>query len=416
MNFLQPGHYISRSVTTLKVFHKSIGNISPLGINSARNQYWLVTSPSKAYTAIRPQLKVSNIHILHTLGSHKQTSVLIGVPESGPIEANQFTDWLGPSPEYILPERGDRNSITTVSGVCRYTCDSSHFPNRIVLKYMKLKHEDHPLLATEEDIAITTSELNKRLELWRSLQSLHMPHIGDVPTSEDENMPERELLLLPSDFSETERTTFSLTELAKEEAQLRQAQLYECVMRLRSVLKSLSRLQMIRRQDSRGQEQNTRSRKLFQTAELIRDYVLYIYDSSRTILLALKHNCPGVQEQFPRITLADLCRKSTVDKRQLGDTYRTDGKIWIAGKSLQSLGHAAHSSNFLRLPGTPNVAPPGEANSSEPPNGDEEDLEIDLRQLWSPTIGLTSEELLQWEHEGEHIHVFVLSFTNSEFR
>jgi len=258
---------------------------------------------------------------------------------------------------------------------------------------MKAEHADHPLLASQQEISIATSNIIGRLDLWRSLQSQHMPKLGDRPSSEHERVPENERLFLPSDFSGAERILYSLIDLAREEAQLRQAQLYECLMQLRRVMKILSTMQKIRQKEFRGQEQNTRSCRRIQTIGLTRDRLLDIYNTSRKALVSLGVDNSILEDRFPPLGISDLYRKSTVGKRQLGDTYRTDGQVWVAGKSLGN-----------------SITP---ANSSELQDVEEAEPEIDLGKLWSPTIGLTDEELRQWEHEGMYSSVsYICSYIN----
>lgn len=308
---------------------------------------------------------------------------------------------------------------------------------------MKTEHKDHPLLATKQDISIASENLISRIERWKLLQAIHMPNIHSTPTpaatssaatstptpaastptpaasthsssaSKDSSLPENERLLLPSNFSKEERQAYGLNELANEETQLRQAQLYECLMQLRRIMKAISTMHKIRRKSANGQQQTTRCRKQTESVELTRDRLLAIYKSSRTALSALNGESPRLNQQFPSLTVHDLYRKPTVEKRKLNDTYHTDGAVWIAGKTSNIV---SRSSTFLRPPETltSSTAPGNERPSPSSPLAgagsldtseySKDDMwEVNLGKLWNPAIGLTDEELIQWEHEGEII-------------
>jgi hypothetical protein len=61
--------------------------------------------------------------------------------------------------------------------------------------------------------------------------------------------------------------------------------------------------------------------------EAIRDHYLEAYNTNRLALIHLGRIQPN-DDRLPHLGLEDLARKSTVAKRQTGDTYRPDGKLW----------------------------------------------------------------------------------------
>lgn len=174
-----------------------------------------------------------------------------------------------------------------------------------------------------------------------------------------------EILFLPSQFSDVERKHYHLEKLAKEEAMLREGQASENILQLRFIMKTLSTFTKYKQKNMRGQKSNTRSAHQVQKVELARDTTLAIYNSSLDALLSL--GCwseEADRERYPRLSLDDLVRKSTQNKRQLGDTYRPDGRLWILG----------------------------EVSSIPSPSAG---------KLWSPITGLTPEDVRKWEEEGK---------------
>ena len=138
---------------------------------------------------------------------------------------------------------------------------------------------------------------------------------------------EEENLFIPSSFSESDRTALALSDLVRDEAVLREAHAYECVMQLRLVLKAISVLYKKRKMNFVGQRNITRARARIQLTETIRDHHLLVYNESRDALIKLGALLPE-EERLPQLRPEDLVRKSTVDKRQTGDTYHPDGKFW----------------------------------------------------------------------------------------
>jgi hypothetical protein len=138
---------------------------------------------------------------------------------------------------------------------------------------------------------------------------------------------EDETLFLPSSFPGAERTQLGLSKLASDESLLREAQAYDCILQLRLTLKTISVLQYKRQWNVVGQRKSTRARSRIYSMEAIRDHYLLVYNTNRISLLTLGR-LQESDDRLPRLGLEDLARKSTVAKRQTGDTYRADGKLW----------------------------------------------------------------------------------------
>ena len=245
---------------------------------------------------------------------------------------------------------------------------------------MKQQQRDHPLLATKQDIAMTQSDIVQRLDKWRDLQAIFMPSIRSIVQAL-QNSPgvENEELFLPSYFSNSDIVNYTLTTLADEELNLRDGQAYECILQLRRVMKTISAMRSLKRKDMRGQRHNTRANKQRDSLEVTRDHLLMIYRRARQALLSLTKDGQNTGECFPPLTIKDLYRKSTMDKRQLGDTHRTDGLLWVVASAGGSASGATEEADY----------------------DNDNEYDVYMGKLWSPVIGLSDKELEQWESEGE---------------
>ncbi|RDB28165.1 hypothetical protein Hypma_001335 [Hypsizygus marmoreus] len=143
----------------------------------------------------------------------------------------------------------------------------------------------------------------------------------------DSEDPEKEILFLPSDFSESERADLDLSVCAQHEHQLREGEAFDALRHLQTIVKTLDALSTAKRKDARGQDQNTRALTRIKEVEGQRDLAMRDYAAARTALLALGE--PEADNRFPTLTLQDTYRKSTRDKREVGDSRRMDGKLWV---------------------------------------------------------------------------------------
>jgi hypothetical protein len=149
---------------------------------------------------------------------------------------------------------------------------------------------------------------------------------------------EDEPLYLPSQLTHEQRLAFRLERVAALEAELRDGQALDSILQLRRLEKVLSAKQGLRKKNDRGQHQNTRARGKIQRTTFVRDAVLIAYSNCRLALESLlqgdEAQLSAFRKRYPSLSKADLHRKSTVDKRQLGDSYRSEGALW----TLQNFG------------------------------------------------------------------------------
>jgi hypothetical protein len=182
-------------------------------------------------------------------------------------------------------------------------------------------------------------DLEARLEKWRDLQVIHMSSVRPCVLVQSPCTVEDANLFLPSSMMSSEHDTSGILSLAAEEITLREAQAHESILQLRLTMKAIAILHRQRKRHVRGQRQSTRARSKIHSIEATRDRFLTIYNTSREALIALGRLNPS-EERLPLLTLDDLRRKSTMDNRQINDTYRSDGRIWTMDTSRQTSDHS----------------------------------------------------------------------------
>jgi hypothetical protein len=102
-------------------------------------------------------------------------------------------------------------------------------------------------------------------------------------------------------------------------------------------MKALSALYLDKRNNVFGQRLNTRANLQAQSIEFQRDRILLTYQTARQALInlgQLSDTNPNDLEKLPPLDLKNLFRKSTREKRKLGDTYHADGELWVVGASV----------------------------------------------------------------------------------
>jgi hypothetical protein len=314
------------------------------------------------------------------------------------------------SKQYVIP------SVT----VRLLRCD------RISIKLLVKQNNTHPLASTKNGITKAREVLTDHLEKWRGLQAIHMSAVKDHVLRQSPCPVEDEELFLPSSFPDFERNQLNLSKLAHDESLLREAQAYDCILQLRLTIKTISVLQHKRQSNIVGQRNTTRARSRIFSMEAIRDHYLQVYNTNRASLIQLGKLQPN-DHHLPHLGVEDLARKPTVAKRQTGDTYRADGKLWALtptinwkhnneGKYIVSSNLVLWNSYLLvigfRSESTP-VAPhspsdpspmvidqsPGAATQI-PPSGPHLRATPSGR-AWDPTVGLHDLDMEEWEKTGE---------------
>ncbi|KAF6743906.1 hypothetical protein DFP72DRAFT_826853 [Ephemerocybe angulata] len=201
----------------------------------------------------------------------------------------------------------------------------------------QVQHDDHPEKRLREDIESLREQLKKKLVSFRRVQRAVSPQITDyvaqrvAECSKSEKFRlEDEALYLPSDFSTNDIIKFGLTALGELERKILEGSAYDALSQLRRDVQFYDSLAGLKKADCHGQEKHTRERARVNEARRRRDNNMALYTKIRDALIAL--GMPKDDETFLPMTMTSISRKSTDVKRAIGDTYRTDGPLWLASK------------------------------------------------------------------------------------
>lgn len=265
---------------------------------------------------------------------------------------------------------------------------------------LKSFYTTHKLLATKNELDLITSDIEKRLERWRNLQANFMPTVRDHVLAQPSVPIESETLFLPSHFSSELRKEMNLEALGAEEFQLREAEIFECIMQLRQYSMHLSYMNNQKKKDTQAQRNSSRSSTRRKTVEKNQDCLLKIYNTARAALLNFSVDTEAVLHQFPALSVDDLERKSTADKRQQGDSRRSEGKLWTTGVPKSHLpSYLTQSTSMPQTTDSPlDTVSTSLASSSMVLDGPS----ADNSGLWSPTIGLSDIEREAWDSERKY--------------
>lgn len=260
------------------------------------------------------------------------------------------------------------------------------------------------------------ADITHRLAKWRRLQAIHMSFVKPSTPSLESSAVENEDLHLPSSFPRSSREEMHLQDLANEELSFRESQVYECILQLRRTAKRLSVHRDFKKKESKTQQDHTRSNMQKKSIELSQETLLCIYNTGRQALLSLANEDSSFESRFPSLTKADLFRKSTVHKRQGGDSHRSDGAIWVTGVSPWDGGPPTGNGLLTHRSSSSNAASSSSVSVDDRMDvvGRREEFRVrneggDVGKLWSPMLGMTESEADVWELEGKLLASILLS-------
>ncbi|KAF6746393.1 hypothetical protein DFP72DRAFT_1152449 [Ephemerocybe angulata] len=242
----------------------------------------------------------------------------------------------------------------------------------------------------------------------------------------DKPLVYRQRLYLPSDYTPDRRATLSLNDLASDEAQLREGLAFDAITSIQQRVKALDALLVNKRRNCKGVDQNTRANA--QITRVTAERALWIrhYNSNRDALIKL--GLSQTARSFPSLTVNDTHRHSTINKRVLGDSRRTEGALWTLHPSSSQPPPPAVSSSVP--PTVPHMdtrgfdvstqgsqkrhksstRPRKNANTgtSAAPVPGAKVVDLEDGWIWKlGTIGNLSEvEISAWEDEGDRVHWF----------
>lgn len=231
----------------------------------------------------------------------------------------------------------------------------------------KLKHliqdtAEHELQSRKKEITIRTTKLRKQLSDFRQDQKHFMPKIGDKVAAQTTAAPpvQLEQLYLPSEFTEKERQEFDLVQLGLEEARWREGQAFDILRALQNIVKAMRVLRGHKIKQDRQQKQNSRAGDHIAEAAKRRDHHMEAFNVAHAAIVALVGS-----SQFPALTQDDLFMKSVHQKRQVGDSKRTDGLLFRA-KALGTFGsHDIDTGGDIQMDGSQGPGSQAEAYSEQ---------------------------------------------------
>ncbi|KAL0568932.1 hypothetical protein V5O48_013043 [Marasmius crinis-equi] len=175
----------------------------------------------------------------------------------------------------------------------------------------------------KKDINERRNRLSKRIKALRALQAKHMEGVEPDVVGQALCEPENERIFLPSDYTFKQRTQKNLGGLAEIEKELREGELYDAIEEVRQAAKDQSIVREQKKKNDRGTRANTRSQLQLKTIYVDLQCCINDYNGARKALQAL-----GAGLDLPEMKEEDTYRKSTVHKRGLGDSRRTDGQLY----------------------------------------------------------------------------------------
>ncbi|KAJ6474802.1 hypothetical protein C8R45DRAFT_935329 [Mycena sanguinolenta] len=195
------------------------------------------------------------------------------------------------------------------------------------LKQLIKDTTEHDLQVWRKEISTQTTKLKGQILTFRSDQKHFMASVADKVASHTALGPaiEDEKLFLPSDLTEMERGKMDLVALGLEESRWREGQAFDVLQALQHIVKSIGALRNRKIKQERQQKQNSRAGDQIAEALKRQNHHIESYNSARLALISLNGST-----KFPPLTEADLFMKSVQQKRQVGDSKRTDGLLWRA--------------------------------------------------------------------------------------
>ncbi|KAJ3777023.1 hypothetical protein FB446DRAFT_784650 [Lentinula raphanica] len=190
-----------------------------------------------------------------------------------------------------------------------------------------------------KELRIRRTKLSNRISRWRKLQDQYMPSIGPHSHGQEQEDTENESLLLPSDFTASERRQHGLVGLANKQVQMLEIALGELIQALQTTVKTLSAAYERKHKHASGQDANTRANNELRTIENKRSNLISDYAMFRQNLQALDSLD---NTKWPSLGIQDTFRKPTETRRAPGDSRRRDGALW----QMSSTGRSSVQGEF----------------------------------------------------------------------
>lgn len=143
---------------------------------------------------------------------------------------------------------------------------------------------------------------------------------------------EDEKLFLPSDFDAATRRAVGAFALGVEEGKLREGEAFDALHATRNACKALVAMNDRHVKNDKGTAANTKAVEYLRQAAVRRDSHIATYNRARATMIQLgMFTEDDASAGFPLLTVPDTRMKSRQQKRQAGDSRRTDGSLWRIG-------------------------------------------------------------------------------------
>ncbi|KAH6905704.1 hypothetical protein BKA70DRAFT_1430575 [Coprinopsis sp. MPI-PUGE-AT-0042] len=189
---------------------------------------------------------------------------------------------------------------------------------------LKVKAQ-HPSQTVDTEIDSLRSRLTTSLASLRELQMQLFPSLSNSIlewSSLETDQVEDQMLGMPSDFEDPQRNELGLDDSADIERRLLEGAAFDTISRIRTSVQFVSALTGAKMTNLTGQNSLTRAASRVYDAQNLRDAEILFYNSIRGQLLRL--GLPDDDPMFRHMDVASTSRKSTILKRQVGDTYKND--------------------------------------------------------------------------------------------
>lgn len=189
------------------------------------------------------------------------------------------------------------------------------------------------MASASTDISTLSAARNKLscdLTKWRTTQFTRFPSLRDRIPSVNPDLPEDELLLLPSSFNEPHRAFLGLTDLGKVEHKLREGRAHDALETLRLAIKTFNFNRQFKVNFVHGQGPNTRAQDFLATLTADKVSAADEYRRARAALLTL--GLPSEDKSLQPLSNSELWGKDTSKLPELGDSKRVEPWFWTAGR------------------------------------------------------------------------------------
>ena len=150
--------------------------------------------------------------------------------------------------------------------------------------------------------------MQKRIDAWRGIQKMIVPQIGDLVAEQAilgkaAGRPEKEVLYVPSDFSEGDWIRYGLVALGENQRRLLQGTACDYVSKIKTVSKTIDSGKADKKLQEYGQRRHTRAGDEINDFEKLRQRCIDDYSATRNSMIALVMSPDDVC--YPPLTLKD---------------------------------------------------------------------------------------------------------------